>query len=396
MFKRIVAILMGIVISSSICMPAYAKELNSVACGTETVMNTAFGLEEVYDLSVVNRMVGRCGAATQTGAKGIAFEVLYTDLKNFENTFTSFEKKLTTQFTKCANAKTVDLVTLDKNGKIVERIQCKNTPSSTATKQVVDAVKSGKYTSTQLVGTTEAAEAFNKKAAAEGISKVMKDSHIPEAATIKIADKALGEISVASQVLKNAAKSAGCGAAFAGGIALIESAINGDDVYETSGNVVTESAIGAASMGLGSAVSCTVAEALNAVAMGSAVAYVTPIVICVGTTIIITYILEGIADEHEIRNVIAKYAKQGYEAVCEGFEEVKIFVSDLEIKNHISQFGYSIEDASAKGWEKACTGVGNAWQNTKKFSTKTWKNIKNSVSHLFSKDEIRVASTKDM
>lgn len=139
---------------------------------------------EAYDASVIARMAGRSGAATQTGAKGIAFEIMASDKKNL---FQAFKNELKTIQTKNPTAIQVDLVTISKDGnKVVERLQLKDIQSDSGINSLIKRVKNGDYRQAQLLGTDETAELYNAKAAAEGISKTMKKSGISTKSTQRI------------------------------------------------------------------------------------------------------------------------------------------------------------------------------------------------------------------
>lgn len=383
MFKRLLSCLLGVVIlTSTISVSAKAAELDAVSTAGTVAAATAFGLEEAYTMSVVSRMAGRCGAATPTGAKGIAFEIMYTDLSNIKNALNAMNRGLKTQFTKCPNAETIDLITLDNAGKVVERIQCKNTPSTTATDEVIRAVQSGKYRSSQLVGTTESAEAFNAKAAAKGISKVMKDSGISTKATEHVADIALGKITPAMKMIKETTRSSAVGAMFSGGIAALESTINGDDVYDATGNIVTETVEGGVEFGVGTMVACTAEEALNAVAVTGGTLTLSKVVICVGTTLIVAYILDGVAEKLQVKELISKYTKMACEKGKECLEDVKIFVADLELQDKAVTAKNAVAETSSKVAESTKRTSKKAWKATKSFASKTYEKAADGIEKI--------------
>ena len=140
----------------------------------KTAGNLANSVVEGYDYSVAVRMSGRAGAYSPTGGKGNAFEVMYSDKKNLSNLL---KPDTTTTLTNSSTARQVDLVT-KKGNRIIERIQCKDTPSAKGTMDTIKRVQNGQYRTTQLVGTSESAAAFNAKAPSQGVTKVMKDSKI--------------------------------------------------------------------------------------------------------------------------------------------------------------------------------------------------------------------------
>ena len=167
----------------------------------KTAGNLANSVVEGYDYSVAVRMSGRAGAYSPTGGKGNAFEVMYSDKKNLSNLL---KPDTTTTLTNSSTARQVDLVT-KKGNRIIERIQCKDTPSAKGTMDTIKRVQNGQYRTTQLVGTSESAAAFNAKAPSQGVTKVMKDSGISTKDTTRVSNKFNGVQS--STGIANAAKS---------------------------------------------------------------------------------------------------------------------------------------------------------------------------------------------
>lgn len=220
----------------------------------------ATAMTEGYDYSVVRRMNGRAGVATPNGGKGIAFEIMYGDKMNGANAFKS--EKCLTKLTKSSTATQADLVTM-KGNKVVERIQCKDTPSISGTRKTLDQVRSGKYRATQLVGTSESAAAFNEKASASGVTKRMMDSGISTKDTTRISNKynQMGSMTGMENIIKSSAK---VGGVMSGGIAAVESLVNGDSFLEAAGNVTSNTLMGA-----GKAAVSTAAFELSTVALVS-------------------------------------------------------------------------------------------------------------------------------
>ena len=188
----------------------------------KTAGNLANSVVEGYDYSVAVRMSGRAGAYSPTGGKGNAFEVMYSDKKNLSNLL---KPDTTTTLTNSSTARQVDLVT-KKGNRIIERIQCKDTPSAKGTMDTIKRVQNGQYRTTQLVGTSESAAAFNAKAPSQGVTKVMQDSGISMAA--------------------------------------VESIVNGDDLSTTTGNVASGALKGSVSGAAGTAASEATMAALAA------------------------------------------------------------------------------------------------------------------------------------
>ena len=247
--RILIALVSTIVISIGSAMTSFAADtLDAVSASA-----AYYTAESILEQDVINGMAGRAGASTLTGAKGIAFEGLYERMMNLKNIF---RPGLKTRPTISSTATQADLVTQNKNGAgyIVERIQCKDTVSVTGAKNTIVKAQSGQYRGTQLVGTTEAAEAVNAEAAKQGVNVTMKDSKISTKLTSKIANKKLGVTTLGQDVLNTAASAAGVGAIIDGTIATVESIVDGDDVYDAAGHVVTSATKGAVKGAVGGSV----------------------------------------------------------------------------------------------------------------------------------------------
>ena len=263
----------------------------------KTAGNLANSVVEGYDYSVAVRMSGRAGAYSPTGGKGNAFEVMYSDKKNLSNLL---KPDTTTTLTNSSTARQVDLVT-KKGNRIIERIQCKDTPSAKGTMDTIKRVQNGQYRTTQLVGTSESAAAFNAKAPSQGVTKVMKDSGISTKDTTRVSNKFNGVQS--STGIANAAKSsAKLGGAFGGGMAAVESIVNGDDLSTTTGNVASGALKGSVSGAAGTAASAPIplaAKVVIGIGAGMFAGSVASDVIsdvCDGVGDIVSGIVDGIGD----------------------------------------------------------------------------------------------------
>lgn len=250
---------------------------------------------DAYDASVVARMAGRSGSAAAPGAKGIAFEVMYADKKNLSNVF---KKGVKTVLTKNSQATQVDLVTLyDDGSKVMERLQLKDVQSDTGIRDIINRVKSSDYRAARLVGTSETAEAYNAKAAANGVTKVMADSGISTETTQMVANKALGNAPTVAQAAKSITTITKSYMAIGAVINLGESIIEGDDAADTIANTT----VGTAQSGVtGLAAGGAEALATTGLAVAGVTNPVALFIIPVGAMIITGYItdtmLEGVAD----------------------------------------------------------------------------------------------------
>ena len=257
----------------------------------KTAGNLANSVVEGYDYSVAVRMSGRAGAYSPTGGKGNAFEVMYSDKKNLSNLL---KPDTTTTLTNSSTARQVDLVT-KKGNRIIERIQCKDTPSAKGTMDTIKRVQNGQYRTTQLVGTSESAAAFNAKAPSQGVTKVMKDSGISTKDTTRVSNKFNGVQS--STGIANAAKSsAKLGGAFGGGMAAVESIVNGDDLSTTTGNVASGALKGSVSGAAPIPLAAKVVIGIGAGMFAGSVASDVISDVCDGVGDIVSGIVDGIGD----------------------------------------------------------------------------------------------------
>lgn len=244
---------------------------------------TAVVAREGYEGSVMGRMAGRAGAYSPKGAPGNALEIMANDKSNLSNIL---KPDTVTKLTKSSTATQVDAVTT-KAGKVVERIQYKDTVSPAGVQKTLNQVKAGKYQQAQLRGTVEAAEKYNAAAKTSGVTKTMKSTGISHDTTQRIGDKFTKQpIKVAS--LGDAVK--GSTVAAVGITTAIEvgkSIVNGDSIGECTSHVVakgTESAISAAV--------ATVAGEVTAGAVGgllatSAIPVAGPVIAGIGAAVLV-------------------------------------------------------------------------------------------------------------
>lgn len=106
------------------------------------------------------------------GAKGISFEIIYSDIKNV---FHNVKDGLKTKLSASSIDDLADLVTTNKSGEVVQHIQCKDGTSPAQIGKAIKQVSSGKYSSAELVGTKEFTAIYNEKAAAQGITQAATD-----------------------------------------------------------------------------------------------------------------------------------------------------------------------------------------------------------------------------
>lgn len=221
-------------------------------------------VKDIYETKVGLEAAARVGKNPQL--KGVIHEVLVKDSFNANpaNIINGKEAALSQSTTAVR-----DDILIKQGGKIIGRMQLKDTPASIA--KTVDQVKSGHYAGTKLVGTKETVNAYTNavsKAADKGvkITQKMSSSKVSSADTARIAGKALGTSAgklTAGTIAKAAGSSGAVGAAISGGVEVISSAKkyhNGEiDGGEFVKNVAKETAGGGLSAAAGSVAATAVA-----------------------------------------------------------------------------------------------------------------------------------------
>ena len=329
MMKGIKAFLSYTIMTVIICIVSQTKVMANTGTDAAVAMEAA---NVAYDASVITRMSNRAGAATSTGAKGIAFEVMLKDKKNVQNAIKKMfsGQSRYTRLTKSSTATQSDLVTVTKSGRIAERIQCKNVQSPSGIKDTLNKATT-QYKSAKLVGTSETAEAYNEAAKAAGVSKKMADSGIKVKETTRIADKALANVSTKS-VVSAAAKAGAVGAALSGGMAAVESIVNGDSFPDGFANVTVEAGKGGTA-GAVAAVGGELATAgLTAAGVTGGAAVAVPVVAVVVVGGVTYYVLDSADQNFEIK-----------EGVSLATDKAMTVAADSYIKAE----GYVIENAPA-------------------------------------------------
>lgn len=250
---------------------------------------TTLSGKTTYEASVINRAVERAG--NNPHLKGHIHEIMVKDAKNLRNLFNGN----TTELTKSTTAKTVDLVTKN-GGKVVERLQLKDTLSQSGVDKTVKQVLNGQYRSTQLVGTNETTELVNKALEKAGSAKRMTSSGVSSNTTTTLAQRAgaSGSGTLGNAVLQSAKTGGTLGAGIGAGIEVasgIVGLVNGErDLSDVALSTVKAGAkgyaTGAAAAAAVTATGPAVLVATTAVAgVGTAAAVVTfaaPITVAVG------------------------------------------------------------------------------------------------------------------
>ena len=145
--------------------------------------------------------VERVGRGPQL--KGVIHEVAIREKRNL--TLDALLSGQSTNVTRSANAKTVDLVTI-RNGRVVERLQAKDCISDSCVRKVQDRVANGQYRTARLVGTRETVGKFK----ASGVAKRVESSGVSSRATTRAADNAGAKVPNRNLLLNNGLDIAGC------------------------------------------------------------------------------------------------------------------------------------------------------------------------------------------
>ena len=198
----------------------------------------------MYQASVMKRVVDRAGHCKNL--KGHVNEILTVDKINLspKNILSGRHASLT----KSAIAKRDDIV-IKKAGKVVGRMQLKDTPSSIDS--TIKRVMNHQYKGTKLVGTIETVDAYNKVIAKNGQKKVsqkMVSNNISSTETDVLARLVLGTGLKGSGkgIAKISNRSACVGAAINGGVCAVTSAIDVKNGKKTWQEGVVDTAKGAA------------------------------------------------------------------------------------------------------------------------------------------------------
>ena len=263
------------------------KEKKKMNKKSNTVANT---IKHSYEASVKARALARAGG--NPNLNGHILEIMGSDKTNLNPV--NLVRGVSEKLTRSTTATTVDSVVM-KGGKVIQRIQYKDTPKGIA--DTIRRVKDGQYSTTTLKGTTETAKKFNAMAEKAGISKRMQDTGI-SGRTTKALGRACGSCKSVplSKAVAWSAKSGGVfGGAVSGGISAVTNIIdvvNGEkDGWEAAGCIAKDTAGGAlsgagaaaAATATGAAVAAGVAgTAIAGTAVGAACVACAPVAVAVG------------------------------------------------------------------------------------------------------------------
>ncbi|WP_119157789.1 hypothetical protein [Caldimonas tepidiphila] len=252
-----------------------------------------------YEASVIGRAMDRAGRNPHL--KGHIHEILVKDARNVRHAL----QGQATSLTRSANAPVVDLVTT-RGGKVVERLQLKDTLSKSSVDKLVGQVADGKYRSARLVGTDETAEVVNAALKKAGLSKRMAGSGVSSRTTTTLAQRAgAGGSGSLGGAVGQAAKSGGAfGAAVGAGVEVFKGVgdlIDGRrDVGDVAASVTKAGAkgyaTGAAASAAATASGAAVAGGMAALGAGAGITAVATVAAPVAVAVAVGYMVSEIFD----------------------------------------------------------------------------------------------------
>ncbi len=261
--------------------------------------NATVATKTAYEGTVITRAMLRAGR--NPNLKGHIHEILVKDARNLKNVFNGQH----TELTKSTTAKVVDLVTT-KGGKVIERLQLKDTVSPSSISKLVR--QTGKYRTTKLVGTDEATKLANAALKKAGLSKRMVSSGISSNKTMTLAQRAGATGSgTLGRAVGQAAKSGGAvGAAVGAGIEVVSGIVDLANGKRDAGEVTVAVAkagakgyaTGAAASAAATAGGAAVVSGLAAVgatgALAATVTFAAPVALAIGAGYLATKIFDGL------------------------------------------------------------------------------------------------------
>lgn len=224
--------------------------------------------KQLYEANVAKRALNRAGK--NKNLKGHINELLTVDQLNRKPGNILKGKKAV--LTKSPIAVRDDIV-LKQNGKIIGRMQLKDTTSKGGIKKTVKQVEQHHYKGTKLVGTKETTQMYAKELEKnDNIKQKMYSNGISSNQTELIAKKALGEggNKTTSKIIKESSKTGLNSAVITAGVETIKNVPevkNGNKTVKGAiGTVANETAINAASAAAGDATATAVTIAISAAA----------------------------------------------------------------------------------------------------------------------------------
>lgn len=340
---------MTILLLGILAAPCSAQAYDEDSAETAGSVGTAvvMGVENAYETSVVGRIQGRAGAATITGAKGICFEVIYSDLRNIANILENPGEGLRTRLSLSSTDPEADLITTNKLGEIVRWYQCKDGESPAQVSTVIKQIKSGKYDSVRIVGTRELATLCREKAVAEGISLPMIDSGVSTNTTAKIANKALGIVPSRAQVFSVASKNSAVGVVVGSCLSIGESIYQGNTVCEAAGNLVEDGAVSAAATVLATVAEAELPALLASCGMSAVAASAATTVAVVVVPIVGGFVFDYLADEYQLEEAVIVAMEDVAAAASVAYQDADTIIVQLDIPGKVNAAWESLSKAGS-------------------------------------------------
>lgn len=244
--------------------------------------NFALASKTAYEGSVIVRATARAGRNPHL--KGHVHEILFMDKRNLAGIFNGQK----TALTKSCTAKTVDVISLTKAGKVCGRSQLKDVLSQSGISKLTRDVAAKQYSSAKILATKESTKLANQSLAKAGLTKQVTSSGISSETTTSLAQRAgaTGSGSVMTATM-NAAHSGGViGAGIGAGITAatgIYDVYNGD--AEISDVLVDTAVAGAKGYvtGYASGAAASAAGAGLAAVLATTTVAVPPVAVAVAT-----------------------------------------------------------------------------------------------------------------
>lgn len=372
MKKIVITVIIGLMMSA-LTIAASAVQLEE---GTILVA-TADAASGALDTAVLYQMEGRAGASTPTGAKGIAFEILYKFRYNLQHLFDGTKAILSPSSTDPE----ADVLIVDKVKNVLQSIQCKDGTSPTQIKNTLERSINGQYSTAKMVGTTEFTEAYNSKAAMEGVAKLAEDSGISTKETSRIANKALGVSPTGAELVKTTLKSSGYGALFGGLCEAATSILRGDDAATATGNVVSGSVISGLSFALVPMAQTEFAALLTSLGVGATATTAATTVLGVAVPVVGGTVLCLVFDELDLRSKISSCAAELGTSTNELYEEVQDYFSQINAEEKIE----AVYQGFVEMWAEAGGNVAESVAEIPNVVSEKASSLQSVISSFFSK-----------
>lgn len=260
------------------------KQTGTAVAATREIIEGAIGVEAAQ----------RAGNNPQL--KGIVHEVAAKNMYNLSPERLLDGNKAV--LSKSTTAVRDDMLIMN-GGKVIQRMQLKDTVSSSGIAKTISQVSNKHYSGTNLMGTTETVAKYNQavgKAAANGkqTAQQMHSTGISSGDTARIAGKTIGKSAngINASSLGNVAKSSGAvGAIVSGGIEMINSGIKlanyEIDGAEFVGNVAKETVGGGLSAAGGSVAATTAAAGVATLLAPTTAPLWIPAAVGIGAAIVV-------------------------------------------------------------------------------------------------------------